>query len=142
MAVVYKTGMPKFQPVEVSGSKITAVCADDDEDYFYIGDEEGKVYALDNKGEVLGSMKMPRETADDILMIMNNSARKHNFFAYSIKGWTNFKDVTSNISIEKSGTGAANWSIDGDGTLHNNREGDNPALQYNAMTEVSDPEFV
>ena len=75
MAVVNnKSGMPKFEPVEVSfQSRITAVCAGDDEneDCFYVGDEEGNVFVLNNEGEVIASRKMPEETAGAIVMIMN-----------------------------------------------------------------------
>ena len=135
MAVVYKTGTPIFEPVEVSESKITAVCADDDEDYFYIGDEEGNVYALNNEGEVLASSQMPEETAGAVLMIMSQS--NYCFAAYSAGGWTDFKDVTSDIYIEGSGNDAADWSLDGDGTFHfTSEEGEIPAFQYNATTEA------
>ena len=141
MAVVNnKSGMPKFEPVEVSFQcKITAVCADDDEneDYFYVGDEEGNVFVLNNEGGIIASRKMPEETAGAVLMIMNITGVHHSFYAYSAKGWTIFKEVTSNISIEESCTGVANFSVDVDGTLHSDKEeGDIPALQYNATTEA------
>ena len=141
MAVVNnKSGMPKFEPVEVSFQcKITAVCADDDEneDYFYVGDEEGNVFVLNNEGGIIASRKMPEETAGAVLMIMNITGVPHSFYAYSAKGWTMFKEVTSNISIEESCTNGANFSVDGDGTLHSGKEeGDMPALQYNATTEA------
>ena len=56
------------------------------------------------------------------------------FFAYSAKGWTKFKEVTSNISIENSGNNYG--SVDGDETLHKDQEGDNPLIPYNAKTEA------
>ena len=137
MAVVYKTGTPIFEPVEVSESKITAVCADDDEDYFYIGDEEGNIYTLNNEGEVLASSQMPEETAGAVLLILNIPEVQYCFLAYSAKGFTQFNDVTSDIYIEGCNIDAADWSLDGDGTFHfTSEEGEIPAFQYNATTEA------
>ena len=91
--------MPKFQDVEVSGCKITAVCADDDADYFYIGDEEGNLFVLDKKGETVNKGKMPDEVAGAVLVIMNNSGNDFSFGAYSSQGGAYFKEVTTSFRL-------------------------------------------
>ena len=140
MDVVYaKNGMPKFQDVEVSGCKITAVCADYDADYFYIGDEEGNLFVLDKKGETVKTRKMPNEVAGAVLAIFNNTGHDFSFCAYSSQGSAYFKEVKTSFSLFNNSPSKipANFSIDGDGTLHASKDaGDNPVLMYNAKTEA------
>lgn len=130
--------MPKFQDVEVSGSKITAVCADDDDDYFYIGDEEGNLFVLDKKGETVNTSKMPDGVSGAVLVIMNNTGNDFSFCAYSSLGSAYFKEVTTSFSLLRDPNPAvANYSVDGDGTFHDSKdEGDNQVLSYNAKTEA------
>ena len=137
VAVVYKTGMPAFNPIAVSENKITAVCADDDEDYFYVGDQEGNLFTVNKKGEVLATSKMPGEITGAVLAIIT-IVGKSTFRASSSKGHTTFKDAhTEKISHKNIFTSSANFSMDGDGKLYANKEdGGYHVISYNPDTEA------
>jgi len=140
VAVVYnETGMPAFNPiaVPVSENKITAVCADDNEDYFYVGDQEGSLFTLNKKGKVLATSKMPGNIAGAVLSI-GTIVGKSTFRASSSKGHTTFKDAnTEKISHKNIFTSSANFSMDGDGKLYANKEdGSFQVLSYNPDTEA------
>merc|ERR1712126_201135 len=70
-AVFAKNGSKCFKTEEpISDAKITAVCADPDQDLFYAGDENGKLFVLSKKGEVICETKLSEERAGPVLMIL------------------------------------------------------------------------
>ena len=130
-----KNGATVFK-TEVSENKITAVCADDNKDYFYVGDDQGNLYSLNKKGEILKSGSMPGKISGAVLSIGCIASSDPSFLASSSKGKAYFHDVTTEMRVTKTVTDVANYSVDGDGTFHTNREGDHGLLCYNPDTEA------
>ena len=137
MAAVYaKNGATVFK-AEVSENKITAVCADETADYFYAGDDQGNLYVLDKKGDILQRGSMPAEVSGAVLAIYAKVDIDLAFSAYTSKGYTRFLDVTTEMKEEITSTDSSNFSFDGDGTFHTNRgDGQHGVLRYNNKSEA------
>ena len=93
-----KNGATVFK-TEVSENKITAVCADDNKDYFYVGDDQGNLYSLNKKGEILKSGSMPEKISGAVLSIGCIASSDPSFLASSSKGKAYFHDVTTEMRV-------------------------------------------
>jgi len=120
---------------KVSDAKITAVCADLDQDLFYAGDADGKVFVLNKKGEVLNEAEMPEERAGPVLMIISN--KNDVFRGGNTTGFAIFKNATSEIEISLEDKSKF-FSLDGDGTLYDNKDdGIHELFGYNARSSAA-----
>ena len=137
MAAVYaKNGATAFK-TQVCENKITAVCADETMDYFYVGDDQGNLYVLNKKGEILQNGSMPEEVSGAVLVIGYIPTEDPAFSAYTSKGNTVFRNVTTEMSIHHTKTDSSDYSVDGDGTFYTSRdEGDHGVLCYNCNAEA------
>ena len=137
-AVYHKNGVKVFSS-KISEVEITAVCCEeqdeDDNPIFYAGDRQGVLYTVNKKGAVLAQARLQAKQGR-IHTISNRG--KYSVYAYTNTGSFSFSHATTDFRQGHFSTSTANYSVDGDGSLHRKRgAGDYPVTMYDCRTPAT-----
>ena len=139
LSTVYNKNGVKVFAVKLTEAAITAVCCEEQPEYsnaiFYAGDTQGNLFTVNQKGLLVAQTKLNRKKGE-IHTIMNKN--KFTLYAYTTTGHITFSHATSDFRKGHFSKESSNFSLDGDGTLHNKKgAGDFGVHLYNCKTPTN-----
>jgi hypothetical protein len=132
VSAVYLKNRARVFSAKISGSRITAVCCEeqdeDDNPIFYAGDSAGKVFTINRKGKILAEVQIP-EKKGKILTLVNRS--KFSIYACTDAGSTSFMNCTKSYQKGKFSSASAQYSFAKDGTFQKKSGGKDLEFKIN-----------